>query len=98
MTTSRFPVGRRKPRYVRISRTELEKLRRDAGNCAAAYRAGFADGQHRVADELGVSLPGRIRTLDDQFSAWDAAFGEGWTRDIYDMGRQAGIAQVTGER
>jgi hypothetical protein len=98
MTARLLPVGRRKPRYIRITRAELEKLRREAGNYAAAYHAGFADGQHRLADDLGVTLPSRIRTRDDRFSAWDAAFGEGITRLVYDTGRREGIAEVTGDR
>jgi hypothetical protein len=74
-------------RYVRVSAAELDELRRSARNAAAAYDAGFLDGRDRLADELGVTLPPRIRTGEQRIAAEHAALEENVIRLIYRLGR-----------
>jgi hypothetical protein len=61
--------GKRTPRLVRVSAAELAELRRLAGQADTSYGAGFADGRERLAEELGVTLPPRIRTGADRIAA-----------------------------
>jgi hypothetical protein len=90
--------GKRASRRVRVDAAELAELRRTARKAAAAYHAGFLDGRDRLAGELGVTLPPRVRSGEDRAAAEHAAAEENIIRLIYRSGYADGMAAALGTR